>query len=271
MDFLPLLLIGLVAGFLSGLLGIGGGLVFTPILFYLFTSNGIETPVSFTIATSLFCIILVSASSTYKHIKQKNFNLNESIFVALFGVLGTTIGKQITTSGYYSEPVFSAVFMMILLYTAYSFLVKQDGNSASGKSQELPIKAKDGFMVGGLGGFVAALAGVGGGIIMVPFLNLRYHKPFHQTVSITSFAIMIISLAAVFQFALSDVAVSTLSPYSLGYVDFGAAFPLALGGMITANYGAKLSTKLNRVLLKRLFAIMAILEAIRLASEFIVN
>lgn len=269
MYFIILLAVGLFAGFLSGLLGIGGGLIFTPILFYLFTSNDVAMPVSFTIATSLFCIILVSASSTYKHIRQQNFDLKESLFVAVFGVLGTSIGKQITTSGYYSEPVFSVVFIGILLYTAYSFLFKK---SATDKGLALPerkILAKDGFLVGGLGGFVAALAGVGGGIVMVPFLNLRYHKPFHQTVSITSFAILIISIAAVTQFAFSEVSIPAISPFRLGYVDFGAALPLALGGMITANYGAKLSTKLNRVLLQRLFAIMAILEAIRLLSEFV--
>ena len=267
MFILILLLIGFFAGILSGLLGVGGGLIFTPILYYLFISNGVADPVTFTIATSLFCIILVSSSSSYKHIRQKNFNLNDSIYIALFGVVGTSIGKQITTSSYYSEREFTIVFTCILLYTAYSFL-KNPSQKIETDLDEKKLHWWDGLFVGGIGGFVASLVGLGGGIVMVPFLTLIYKKPFYKTVSITSFAIVIISISAVIQFSLTNTSSIAISSYQLGYVDFGTAFPLAFAGIIGANRGAKWSASINKLYLKRVFAILALVEAGRLLVEY---
>lgn len=266
-----LVLLGLLAGFLSGLLGIGGGLIFTPILFYLFKSGGVSNPVTFTIATSLFCTILVSGTSSYKHIKLGNFNRKESLYVGLFGIIGTFIGKQITTSSYYSETEFSLFFMGILLYTAYSFLKTPKLNFDTTKKEVREIKPKDGFLVGGMGGLIAAMAGLGGGIVMVPFLNLIYHKPFHQTVSITSFAILIIAISAVFQFSLSNVPTNAISSLQLGYVDFGTALPLAIGGVVGASQGVRFTLSVNKVFLQKLFAYLAIIEAIHLFSNLIIK
>lgn len=262
-----LLVVGLFAGFLSGLLGIGGGLVFTPILFYLFVKQNVSDPVTFTIATSLFCIILVSSSSTLKHIRQKNFSLHESLWIGLFGIIGTRFGKMITLSNWYSDTEFAVVFSVILLYTAWSFLYQKKVLNDSEEQLFLPIKWHSGLMVGGLGGFVASLAGLGGGIVMVPLLHKFFHKPFHQIVSLTSAAIVVISTSAVVQYGLAEVPTQTGSVYSLGYVDYGVALPLAIGGMIGANSGAKWALKVNKVILQRIFAGLAIAESIRLLAN----
>ena len=261
-----LIVIGVFAGFLSGLLGIGGGLVFTPILFYMFTSQGVANPVVYAVATSLFCVILVSASSTFKHIQQQNFSLKESAWIGAFGAFGTYFGKQITTSEHFSEKEFAIIFSGILLYTAYSFL-KPPKKDAESNKPSVDVKWNSGLLVGGLGGFVAALTGLGGGIVMVPMLNFYYHKPFNQVVSLSSAAIFVISIAAVLQYSFSSLSGTAISTVNLGYVDFGVGLPLAIGGMLGAGQGAKYSMIVNKVLLKRIFAGLAVLEALRLLVE----
>ena len=265
-----LIVIGVFAGFLSGLLGIGGGLVFIPILFYMFTSQGVANPAVYAVATSLFCVILVSASSTIKHIQQKNFSLKESAWIGGFGAIGTYFGKQITTSDQFSEKEFAVIFAGILLYTAYSFLKSPKKNVGHSKPP-IEVKWSSGLLVGGLGGFVAALTGLGGGIVMVPMLNFIYHKPFNQVVSLSSAAIFIISIAAVVQYSFSSLTSTAISSVNLGYVDFGVGLPLAVGGMLGAGQGAKYAMTVNKALLKRIFAGLAIFEAIRLLAAHLLD
>lgn len=264
MLILLLLLIGLIGGILAGLLGIGGGLVFTPILFFLFIKQQVADPVAFTIATSLFCVILVSSSSTLKHIRQQNFSLKESLWIGILGILGTRLGKMITLSDWYSIREFAIVFSGILFYTAWSFLYQKKTDKTISASEPKEINWLAGLVIGGLGGFVATLSGLGGGIVMVPLLNKLYKKPFHQVVSLSSSAIVIISLAAVIQFALTQAPTEHAGKYAVGFVDFGAALPLALGGIMGANRGAKWSMIIDKIILQRIFAVLAIAEAIRL-------
>lgn len=250
-------------------MGIGGGLIFTPILFYTFSSGGIANPVTFTVATSLFCIILVSTSSSLKQYRQDNLSVREAVWVGVFGAFGTSIGKYITTSSFYSETEFAIIFSIVLLYTAFNFFTKDSKTkNISQVSSEKEIKWMDGLLVGGIGGLLASLAGVGGGIIMVPLISMIYKKSFQKIVGITSLAIVLISLAAVIQFGWLN-APQSLSGYAFGFVDYGVALPLMIGGMFGAHFGASWSIKINKKILHKIFASLALLEAIRMIINHI--
>lgn len=71
-ELLLLLLVGLVAGVLAGLLGIGGGIIFTPVLFLLFEGAGVEDPVLWTIASGLFCTFIAASGSIVRQYLQNN-------------------------------------------------------------------------------------------------------------------------------------------------------------------------------------------------------
>ncbi len=122
-------------------------------------------------------------------------------------------------------------------------------------------------ITGGLGGFVAALAGIGGGGVMVPLMNLVYKKKFVKSVSISSLAIVIISLSAWLQLGFSGNNVETLTTYHWGYVDFGAALPLAIGGLIGGLVGAFINLRVKRQYLQYAFAVLAVVMAVKLISE----
>lgn len=266
--FLILLLLGLLAGILAGLFGLGGGILFTPVLFLYFTSAGITNPVVLSIGTSLLCIFMASLASSIRQYRQKNFYWKSGLKVGLLGVIGVTIGKWVITSPFYSRQIFVVFFSLLLLFVAYMFFRRgSDKRSADDNQSIKPIQLSQAGVTGGLGGFAAALAGIGGGGVMVPLMNLYYKKPFHQAASISSSAIVILSLAGWLQLGFAANHAATLTYYAWGYVDFGVALPLSIGALAGGTVGAYLNFKLNRRYLQYAFALLAVGMAVKLLVE----
>jgi uncharacterized membrane protein YfcA len=90
-------------------------------------------------------------------------------------------------------------------------------------------------------------------------------------VSLSSAAIFIISISAVLQFAFSNTVGGAISTFNFGYVDFGTGLPMAIGGMIGAVFGAKMAMSVNKDLLKKIFAGLAVVEALRLLAEHLLG
>lgn len=112
--FLILLGLGIVAGILAGLLGIGGGILFTPILFVIFSDAGVANPVVLTIGTALFCTFVAAFGSSLRQYNQQNLFWSEGLKVGLLGALGVTAGKWVITSPFYSQQVFVVFFQCVI-------------------------------------------------------------------------------------------------------------------------------------------------------------
>ncbi|MCH8557838.1 MAG: sulfite exporter TauE/SafE family protein [Balneolia bacterium] len=266
MLYLILLLIGIAGGALAGLLGVGGGLIFTPVLIFLYAGS-FENPVPWIIATSLLCTFAASLSSIRKHQLMKNLFLKESVMVGLCGLTGTLAGKAIVSSAFYSETEFIILFSLLLLYTGFRFLrAKPTAPELNNpETAEIPIiRFHHALLIGALGGLVATLAGVGGGIVMVPIMLMILKLPYLKTISISSAAIVFISFFGWAQFAIDTPAEPSLSGYAVGYVDFGSALPLIIGALAGAHGGVWLSTILSRKKAEIIFAMMALAVAARL-------
>ncbi|GAB5410009.1 MAG: sulfite exporter TauE/SafE family protein [Balneolaceae bacterium] len=264
MELIFLLLIGLIAGIIAGLMGIGGGIIFTPVLFFLFEEAGIENSVQWSVASGLFCTLIAAGSSTVRQYLQKNMFWREGITLGLLGTLGITAGKLVLTSQYYSREEFVIFFSLILFYAAFMMFKKgRDKRNDRG----LPfseLKFSQVFVTGGIGGFVASLAGVGGGGIMVPIMNLFYKQPFRKAVSVSQLGMTILITSGVVQLALSENPTFGISEFTMGYVDFGAALPLAIGGLFGGFGGAFLNQRINRSYLQWGFSVLALVMASRL-------
>lgn len=264
--FIILLLLGIVAGILAGLFGLGGGILFTPILFIVFNDAGIENPVVLTIGSSLFCTFIAATGSSIRQFRQQNFYWADGLKVGLLGSLGVTVGKWVITSEYYSQQVFAIFFSLLLIYVAYIFIRRGRQQSIVASDNPEPLNWSESLVTGGLGGFVAALAGIGGGGVMVPMLNLYYKRAFKKAVSVSSLAIVFISLSGWLQLALTG-SVGGMTPYYLGNVDFGAALPMAIGGLAGGFLGALLNLKINRKYLQFAFSLLALAMALKLLTE----
>lgn len=267
MEIIILLTLGVVAGIVAGLFGLGGGILFTPILFVVFSDAGFQDPVVLTIGSSLFCTFVATTGSSIRQFVQQNFYWIEGLKVGFMGVIGVSLGKQVITSPYYSQQEFVIFFSILLLYVSYMFFRRGSQKTADLKNDVEPVSWYQASVTGGLGGFVAALAGIGGGGVMVPVMNLLFKKDFVKTVSISSLAIIFISLSGWLQLGITGDEVETLTRYNWGYVDFGAAFPLAVGGLLGGFAGAYINIKLSRRILQYAFSALAVGMAVKMLSE----
>jgi uncharacterized protein len=280
-----LLLTGLVAGVLSGLLGIGGGTIFTPVLFYIFDRQGIPNPELWTIGTSLFCTFAASSGGTLRHIRQHSAFIRESVMVGVFGVLGTTAGKFVATSDWFTRDEFLVLISVVFLYTGFNFIRKSIAQKTSAEGAghfDSPVNTARAGTIGGAGGFIASLSGLGGGVVMVPIMNMGYKFSLRKSVSVSEFAIVIISLSGFMQYALRNpaqdtsfaetesavaalgTALATVSPYTIGYLDLGVCLPMVVAAFIGAGLGVRLHDKMNTRYIKLVFGVLLLLVAARM-------
>lgn len=266
-ELLILLVLGIAAGVIAGLFGLGGGILFTPILFIVFSDANIENPVVLTIGSSLFCTFIAALASSVRQYQQKNFYWSEGIKIGLLGAVGVYLGKLIITSPYYSQQEFVIFFSLLLLYVAFMFYRRGSRKEKDIETRDEPLEWRQASVTGGLGGFVAALAGIGGGGVMVPLMNLLYKKAFAKAVSISSLAIVLISLSGWLQLGWTGNSGETLTHFHWGFVDFGAAFPLAMGGLFGGFAGAFINLKINRRYLQYAFSVLAVIMAVKLIAE----
>lgn len=267
-----LFLIGIFGGVLAGMLGVGGGLIFTPVLIFLYAES-LEDPLPWIIGTSLLCTFAASLSSVRKHIRMNNFFRRDSLKVGLFSLAGTLLGVTIVRSDWYSQTEFSVVFSGLLLFAAYKFIFKKKEPRKSGEQpltdnaalkQDGTLGPRQGLLIGSAGGTVATLAGVGGGVVMVPLMTMLLKLPYLKAISISSAAIVFISFFGWGQFALSSPTEAGITAFTLGYVDFGSALPLIAGALIGANYGVYATSRIPRHYMELVFGLLAFFVAARL-------
>lgn len=270
MEFLILLALGFAAGILSGLLGIGGGMIFTPVMFYLFQFYGVDEPVKWTIGTSLFCSFTSALSSVVPQLHKFRLFMREALWLSLFGVAGTWVAQQIVNSGYYDRGPFAVLFSMVLFYTAWRFFA-YNKSSIETKRQNRPkfLNLPDLAMVGGSAGLVSSLVGIGGGIVVVPFMTLMYHQHIRKVTATSSVVVVLLALAGWFQLAILDAGTG-ISSYTLGFVDIGAALPLVIGSFAGALFGLHIAARVNRKRLQQIFGVLAVLLGLKLWWDFLI-
>ncbi|MEX1011556.1 MAG: sulfite exporter TauE/SafE family protein [Balneolaceae bacterium] len=276
MELAILFIIGTFAGVLAGLFGIGGGLLFTPVFYILFTLQGVADPVSWTIGTSLFCTFTASLGSSFQQFRQSSFYLREGFFVGIFGSAGVYGGKSVVTAHWFSEEIFVTLFVLLLLLVSLLYWMRSRPYAAEARSRadENPLGntgpgLSGAFVTGGAGGFVAALAGVGGGVVMVPIMNLWIGIRLARAVSISSAAIVLISLSGWLQFALLVQPAAGVSGLVLGAVNFGAALPVVAGAFLGGMGGVLLGRIANPRLLRAGFALFAVVVAVVMITRLL--
>ncbi len=263
------LAVGSLAGLAGGLLGIGGGLIFTPTLFFYFKSTGIpdEYVVPLSIGTGLMCTWVVALSSAIGHYQRDAVHIGTALtcgVAAAFGVWATSV--WITTSAWFTAGIFQHVFAVFLVIVAARMIVPaRSGKSTRARSEESLVVRHPAAVVagGGIAGFVASLVGVGGGIVLVPLYTRFFNMNIRLAVGSSSATIVIITLTAILAFAVQGSGLA-ISSTALGYVDLKYAAILAVPAAITARFGVALAHRLDRTRLRRIFGILALLVAGRL-------
>ena len=257
---LSLLGLGCLAGFLSGLIGIGGGIIIVPSLFYGFQSLGhFEHAMHYAIGTSLCTIIFTTLSSAYAHHKQGlvDFEMVKQLIPSLFlgACTGCLLAKQLQTE--HLKMIFASVQ---LIFGSY-LLVKGHQVVLS----HLP-RSKTFRVIGGANACLASLVGVGGGVQNVLLMTL-YNVPIHTAIATASALSPILASTAALGFVVAGQGTTQDLPGSLGYVHLPAAFCVVVTSMCTAPIGAKIAHKLPVAKLKQIFSLFTLVIALEMLCD----
>ena len=258
-SILLLLFTGAVAGLLAGLLGVGGGIVIVPVLFHLFglLNLPIETAMHMAIGTSLATIVPTSIFSMRAHFKKGTVDVDLLKVWAVWALIGAMIGTAI--AGQFKGWVLTAIFAVIASLVALN-MVSRDGLKVA---DHLPgARSANAVLSFFIGGFSVTM-GIGGGTLTVPVLS-AFNYPIHRAVGTAAALGLPIAIPGVIGFAIAGWGIEERPPFSIGYVNiigFLLIFPMS---SLMAPYGARLAHVLNRVWLRRAFALFLGVTAVRM-------
>ena len=244
-----LALLGLIAGFLAGLLGIGGGMIMVPFLTMILSARGVDPQLSIkmAIATSMATIVFTSVSSVRAHHKRGAVRWDIVKRLAPGIVLGAAAGSL----GVFSSLKGSSLALFFAVFVGFSatqmFLDRKPS-----PTRQLP--GPTGLVsAGGIIGLVSGLVGAGGGFISVPFM-IWCNVAIHQAVATSAALGFPIALANVSGYIISGYQLTNLPDYSLGYVWLPALMVIASCSVTTAPLGALTAHNLPIKTLKKVFA-----------------
>lgn len=261
---LALLVTGAFAGVLAGLLGVGGGIVIVPVLFFLFQSFGVspESAMVVATATSLATIVPTSISSIRSHNQKGNVDFELLKRWALFILIGVLLGSWLVTR--VDGVWLTTLFGVITTLSALNMLFR------TGKSalfQQLPGKAGQTLMGASIG-FFSAMVGIGGGTLSVPLLTL-YNYPAHKAVGTAAAIGLIISLPGALTMLLLGSTPADASAGTFGLVNLIGFLCIVPLTVVFAPMGASLAAKLDAAKLKKVFAVVLLITGLRMLVQLV--
>jgi uncharacterized membrane protein YfcA len=265
MSLLLLIAAGAAGGFLVGLVGVGGGIVYVPVLLLYFAGLGVEDPVlaPLTVGSSLFCVGLAAASGAVGQWRAGMVRLRTAAVTGLVaGVALTAAGLLVTTQPWYDRDVFQVVFGLILLGVAAQMgfpSATDEGGAAEVARPGLGVLA----LAGAAAGALAAAAGIGGGIALVPLYHRLLRFPTKVATATSTAAIAFIAAVGVLTYAALGMG-ADVPAGAVGYVDPVHALALGLPAMATAHLGVWTARRIEARWVRRLFALVAAATALRL-------
>lgn len=247
-------LLGVVAGSLSGLLGIGGGAILVPALVFLFGMSQ-HTAQGTTLALMVPPIGLLAAWLYYR---KSCVDLRISGLLAVGFAVGAYLGAQVAND--LSAAILERAFGVLMIFLAYMMLARTKSTSSDVQSCEAipapaltPLKGLAFVLLGLLAGSLSGLLGIGGGVVLIPCLVLFFGLTQHQAQG-TTLALMVlpIGLGAAWQY------------FEQGHVNLEIGALICVGFVVGGLLGAKLASVLPSRILQRVFGIAMLIIAIKM-------
>lgn len=279
---LTLLGIGGGVGLLSGMFGVGGGFLVTPLLFF------IGIPPAVAVATGVNQVVASSISGVLAHLKRKTVDLKMGTVLLVGGLAGSGVGimlfqwlsarGQIDLAVQLAYVVFLGIIGLLMLQESLRTLIRARNPQAPRRKlhvhtwvHALPLKMK--FRVSGLYisvipplvvgffvGMLAALMGVGGGFILVPAMIYLLGMPTKVVIGTSLFQVIFVAAFTTVMHAITS--------YS---VDILLALFLILGGVIGAQLGTQLGLRLKAEQLRFLLALLVLGVGVKIALDLLIR
>ena len=254
-----------VAGFMAGLLGVGGGIIMVPALYYAFTVLDFElaTRMHLAVGTSLAIIVPTSIISTKTHMEYDavDFKMVKSfgIFILLGVIAGTFLAVNLKT------PTLVLFFSIFAFMVGLFFIFLREKLVENPKTISNIVKNISGIMIG----FISVPLGIGGGSLMVPFMR-TFGYDIRKSIGTAAAVGFLISLSGTITMIMGGKIIDNINtPFSVGYINllgFAVFVPVT---MIMARLGAKAVYKIDKKLLSKIFGTFLLIVSVRSFVEYL--
>jgi hypothetical protein len=250
--------IGFITGISSGLLGIGGGVIFIPALYILLPVLGCqqENLTYIVVATSLFAGSFASGGSFYNHFKSKNLSFEKGAYLAAGSIISAILIPNIIVE---INQEFIKYFICVLLIFALLSIQKRNTDKLSG-NYIFPSWLL--FITGILIGAIASLSGTGGGVLFFPILFNFTHLDTKKAIGTSSMAVALTMIIATISFSFTSH--HETGAYQFGLTNYFAGIPMGIAAFIGSKYGVRLNFKLPVFVIKRIFSVFLLLAILKI-------
>lgn len=259
--FLYCLLLGCCVGFFAGLLGIGGGLIIVPALIILLPLTGVSSDslMPMVLATSLAAILLTAISTLFTHHKKGNiprFLLPPLLAgVGCGGLVGGYCADSVPS--YFLQGLF-AIFAMLMSFQIWLGAKKVDGCGES-RPEYKPLTL---FVVCFVIGIISSLLGIGGGVLLVPFLTMIIKLDMRRSIGASAAVGFIVAIMGTIGYLTAGLSIPhPLTDWSVGYIYLPALLGIICVSLFTAPLGVCAAQYVSVVVLKRCFSILLFVVA----------
>ncbi|AHF80210.1 sulfite exporter TauE/SafE family protein [Thermococcus paralvinellae] len=235
--------VGVFIGILAALFGLGGGFLIVP------TLNLLGVEIHHAVGTSSAAVVFTSLSSALAYSRQKRVHYKAGLLLASTAIIGAYIGAWMTSL--LNPAQLKVIFGATLILVAIRIYRKKTAEPSEVKLEDVKINYKLVPVGGFFAGIASGLLGVGGGIVNVPFL-VWLGMPIHYAVATSSFAIVFTATSG------------AIKHYMMGNVEIQWLVLLVPGLIIGAQLGAKIAKRTKASNLKKAFAVVLALLALRM-------
>ena len=259
-----LLLIGAIAGVLSGLLGVGGGIVLVPAFYFSFAALGFDTPslMQVCLGTSLATIIFTSTRSLLLHNRKGAVDWDNIRHwgpgIAAGAVVGVLVTAQLKTTALLA--IFGGFAGIVGLYMSF-------GRDHWRLGDQLP-RGPLGWVMSAALGCLSVVMGIGGGTFGVPLQTL-FGVPIHRAVATASGFGIASAVPAVAGFLAFQLPPGAAPPLTFGAVNLAAFGVVIVMSLLTAPYGVSLAHRTDPKRLKRLFGLFLVIVSLNMLRKAI--
>lgn len=241
--------VGVAAGTLGSMLGVGGGIIMGPVLVFLGLAPAQVA------GTSLFAVTSTSVSSTVAYSRQKRIDYKLAIKLAAAAIPGAVLG------GFISAGIPKSAFLLyfgILLMAVGAYIIFKSSILKEMERRNISIAERAAVFAITFGaGIISSLFGVGGGTIFVPVMLLIHRMTMHTAAPTSQLTLMITSFAGLF------------THVALGHIDYVYAIALSAGAVVGAQIGAKWSKSIKSQMLQRVLGVVLIAVAIKFVIDWL--
>jgi len=250
---------------MAGLLGVGGGIIMVPALYYAFTVLDFElaTRMHLAVGTSLAIIIPTSIISTKTHMEYDavDFKMVKSfgLFILIGVVMGTFLAVNLKT------PTLVLFFSIFAFMVGLFFIFLREKLVENPKTISDIVKNISGIVIG----FISVPLGIGGGSLMVPFMR-TFGYDIRKSIGTAAAVGFLISLSGTITMIMGGKIIDNINtPFSVGYINllgFAVFVPVT---MIMARFGAKAVYKIDKKLLSKIFGTFLLIVSVRSFVEYL--